>query len=147
MRGFTLIELIFVILLIGILAFIGLEFIPDNTLNDDVKELKNLINLKATNALSYEANMSDSNDKKRVCITFDRDYLNNEENLSKVKFFFKSEINSTIKTICFDKFGRVYKNYVDNENENLLHENVKIMLKLKNDEKYIIIHKQTGYVE
>ena len=147
MKAFTLVELIFVIVIMGILTFIGFSFFPDNRLNDEVKALKNLINLKISNALSYEANMSDENDKKKVCITFDRNYLNNEENSSKIKFFFKSEINSSVKTICFDKFGRVYKDYIDNENKNLLHENVKIMLKFNNSQKNIIIHKITGYVE
>ena len=146
-RGFTLIELIFVIILMGILTYIGISFVPDNTLVDNTKELKNLINLKITNALSYEANMSDENDKKRVCITFDKNYLNNEENSSRVKYFFKADITSNIKTVCFDKFGRVFKDYIDKKDKNLLDENVKISLKYKNKEKEIIIHKQTGYVE
>ena len=147
MKAFTLIELIFVIVLMGILTFIGFSFLPDNTLNDDTKALKNLINLKITNALSYEANMSDENDKKRVCITFDKNYLNNEENSSRIKYFFKADINSTVSTVCFDKFGRPFENNVDGEDQNLLNENVIIMLKYKNKEKNITIHKQTGYVE
>jgi len=147
MKAFTLIELIFVIVLMGILTFIGFSFLPDNTLNDDTKALKNLINLKITNALSYEANMSDENDKKRVCITFDKNYLNNEENSSRIKYFFKADINSTVSTVCFDKFGRPFENNVDGEDQNLLDENVIITLKYKNKEKNITIHKQTGYVE
>ena len=86
MKGFTMIELIFVIVLMGLLTFVGLSFIPDNTLSDNTKALKNLINMKITNALSYEANMSDENDKKRVCITFNTDSLNSEENTSKIKY-------------------------------------------------------------
>jgi len=147
MKAFTLIELIFVIVLMGILTFIGLSFVPDNTLSDNTKALKNLINLKVTNALSYEANMSDENDKKKVCITFDKNYLNNEENSSRVKYFFKADINSTVNTVCFDKFGRPFKDSIDDKDHNLLDGNVKITLKYKNKEKYIIIHKQTGYIE
>ena len=147
MRGFTLIEVIFAILIMGILTFIGFEFLPDNTLNDDTKALKNLINLKVTNALGYEANMSDSNDKKKVCIEFNTTKLNNEENYSKIKYFFKSEINSSVNLVCFDKFGRVFKNEVDANDSNLLDKNVIITLKYKNQEKNITIYKQTGYVE
>ena len=147
MRGFTLIELIFVIVIMGILTFVGLSFIPDNTLSDNTKALKYLINTKITYALGYEADMSDENDKKRVCITFDKDELNSEENASKIRYFFKSDISSNIKTVCFDKFGRPFKDEVDDKDKNLLSENVKIMLKYKNHEKYITIHKITGYTE
>jgi len=147
LKAFTLIELIFAIVIMGILTFIGLEYIPDNTLVDNTQELKNLINEKETFALGYEANMSDENDKNKVCITFNKNYLNNEENTSRIKYFFKADISSNVQTVCFDKFGRPFKNYIDNEDKNLLDENVKITLKYKNKEKFIIIHKQTGYVE
>ena len=147
MKGFTLIELIFVIIIIGILTFVGVSFVPDNTLSDNAKALKNLINLKITNALSYEADMGNDSDKKKVCITFDKDDLNKEENNSKIKYFFKADISSNINTVCFDKFGRPFKDYVDEKDKNLLNENIKIMLKYKNREKEIIIHKLTGYTE
>ena len=147
MRAFTLIEMIFVLIIIGILSIVAVEFIPDNTLIDNTKALKNLINEKKSFALGYEANMSDPDDKEKVCITFDKDALNKEENSSKVKYFFKADISSNYDTICFDRFGRVYKNSIDDENKNLLHENVKITLKYKNKIKIIIIHKITGFVE
>jgi len=147
-RAFTLIEMIFVLIIIGILSFIAIGFIPDNTLTDNTKALKNLINEKKSFALGYEANMSDPDDKKKVCITFDKAILNSEENNSRVKYFFKvDDINSTVNTICFDRFGRMYKNSIDSKNSNLLHENVKITLKYKNKTKNIIIHKITGFVE
>ena len=147
MRAFTLIELIFAIVIMGILTFIGLEYIPNDTLIDNTKEVKNLINLKETYALGYEANMSNSNDKNKVCITFDKSYLNNEANNSRIKYFFKANINSNVKTVCFDKYGRPFKNYVDENDSNLLHKNVKITLEYQNQKRVIIIHQLTGYVE
>ena len=147
MRAFTLIELIFVIVIMGILSFIAVSYIPDNTLSDDTKALENLIKLKETYALGYEANMSDEDDKKKVCITFDKNQINNEENNSKIRYYIKSSISSNIHTVCFDKFGRPFENSVDDEEHNLLHENVTIMLQYKNKNKTIIIHKITGYVE
>ena len=147
MRAFTLIELIFVIVIMGILTFVGVSYMPDNTLYDDAKELKNLINLKQTYALGYEANMSDDNDKKKVCITFDKNSLNNEENSSRIKYYFKSDINSNINTVCFDKFGRPFNNSIDMQDDNLLHNNVIITLNYRNQEKNITIFQITGYVE
>ncbi len=147
MKSFTLIELIFVIIIMGILSFIAISYIPDNTLSDDTKALENLIKLKETYALGYEANMNDENDKKKVCITFDKNYINNEENNSKIRYYIKSSISSNIQTVCFDKFARPFEDSVDETDQNLLHKNVKILLKYKNKEKNIIIHKITGYIE
>ena len=147
MKSFTLIELIFVIIIMGILSFIAIPYIPDNTLSDDTKALENLIKLKETYALGYEANMNNENDKKKVCITFDKNYINNEENNSKIRYYIKSNISSNIQTVCFDKFARPFEDSVDETDQNLLHKNVKILLKYKNKEKNIIIHKITGYIE
>ena len=146
MKAFTLIELIFVVVLIGILTFVGISYMPDNTLNDDAKALVSLIKLKESKALGYEADMS-SEDKKNVCITFDKDSLNQEENSSKVKYFFKSSISSDYSTVCFDKFGRVFENEVDSKNENLIHKNVTITLQYRNQSKTITIYNITGYAE
>ncbi len=146
MKSFTLIELIFVIVIMGILSFIAISYIPDNTLSDDTKALENLIKLKETYALGYEANMNDENDKKRVCITFDKNYINSEENDSKIRYYIKSDISSNIQTVCFDKFARPFKDSVDETDQNLLHKNVTIMLKYKNQEKNITIDQITGYV-
>ena len=147
MKAFTLIELIFVIIIMGVLSFIAVSYIPDNTLTDDTKALKNLIKLKETYALGYEANMSDDNDKKRICITFDKNILNNEENFSKIRYYFKSDISSNVKTVCFDKFGRPFDNSIDIKDKNLLHKNVIITLSYKNKDKNIKIYQITGYVE
>ncbi len=146
MRAFTLIELIFVIVITGLLMFVGLEYIPDDTLNNDKKALKNLIFLKETNALGYEADMSDNNDKKKVCITFTKSYINSEENSSKIRYYLKSDITSNYNTICFDKFGRVFNNEIDYKNDNLLQKNVNIMLSYKGNDINLTIDKTTGYI-
>jgi len=129
------------------LSFIAVSYIPDDTLIDNTKALKNLINLKETYALGYEANMSDDNDKKKICITFDKNTLNNEENSSKIRYYFKADISSNIQTVCFDKFGRPFENSIDTKDSNLLHKNVTITLSYKNKDKNITIYPITGYVE
>jgi len=147
-KSFTLIELIFVLILIGILSSVAITSIPDNTLSDDTKALKNLINKKKSFALNYEANMSNINEKKRVCITLTKSALNSEENSSKIKYFFKIDnITSNYNTICFDKFGRVFHDGIDPQDVNLLHQNVTIILQYKGKSKTIVVHKITGLVE
>jgi len=54
MKAFSLTELIFVIIIMGILSFIGLEFIPNETLNSDVQMLKSEILRKKSDAIGYE---------------------------------------------------------------------------------------------
>jgi len=147
-KSFTLIELIFVLILIGILSTVAITSIPNNTLSDNTKALKNLINEKKSFALTYEANMSDSNDKKKVCITLTKTALNSEENSSKIKYFFKvDDITSNYNTICFDKFSRVFHDGIDPRDVNLLHQNVTITLKYRGKNSTIIVHKITGFVE
>jgi len=147
-KSFTLIELIFVLILIGILSTVAITSIPNNTLSDNTRALKNLINEKKSFALNYEANMSDSNDKKKVCITLTKTALNSEENNSKVKYFFKvDDITSNYNTICFDKFGRVFHDGIDSQDVNLLHQNVTITLQYRGKNSTIIVHKITGFVE
>ena len=118
---------------------------PDNTLHDNVKALKNLINLKETTALGYAANMNDD-DKNKVCITLNKNSLNNEENNSTIRYYFKANISSNYNTICFDKFGRVFNNSIDDEDSNLIHDDINITLTYRNKTKYIIIDPITGYV-
>ena len=146
-KSFTLIELIFVLVLMGILTFVGVSYMPDNTLGDDAKALINLIKLKETYAIGYEADMSDDNDKKRVCIELNTTKLNEEENSSRIKYFFKSQISANYDTICFDKFGRPFDSSVDSKDENLIDDNVTITLQYRDKNKTVIIHKITGYVE
>jgi len=147
MKTFTLLEMIFVLILMGILSIIAVEYIPDNTLSDDTKALKNLINEKKSFALAYEANMSNAEDRNKVCIDLNADILNQEENNSKIRYFFKSKIVSNYNIICFDKFGRVFHNGIDFQDANLLHQDVNITLIYKDKNKTIIIHPITGFVE
>ena len=154
MKAFTLIELIFVIVIMGVLSFIAISYIPDNTLSDDTKALKDFIKYKESYALGYEADMNNLDDKKKVCITFDKNEINNEENTSKIRYFIKSDISSYVGnekvnnlTVCFDKFGRPFENSIDERDQNLLHKNVTIVLQYKNKSKTITIYKITGYVE
>ena len=147
MKAFSLIELIFVIVIIGILTFSALEFIPDNTLISDKEMLKLKIMQKKSNALGYKRIGFDD----YICITFDKDYLNDEDKGSseKVHYTFKSDINVeglSGNRICFDNFGRVYDNEVDVALENLIDNAIIIRLTYKNEEKNITIYPLVGAI-
>jgi len=150
MKAWTLIELIFVILIVGLISIVGVNSIPDNTLLNNSKFLYNKILEKKSNAIAFEADMNNSEENRSVCITFTKEWIQNDENYSKVKFNFSNRINisATNSTICFDYLGRPYAGAVDLDNfSNLLHNEVNISLDYNNKEKNITIYPISGYVE
>jgi prepilin-type N-terminal cleavage/methylation domain-containing protein len=146
MRAFTLIELIFVLVIIGIMAFVGMEFIPNETYISDAQMLKKLILTKKTNALGYKV-YGENND---TCLRLNKDYINSEENLSQVKYKFKSDINvSGLENgdlICFDYKGRPYDGVVEMNLSHLLEKNVTITLKYHTKEINLTLYPISGYV-
>ena len=151
MRGFTLLELILVVVIMGILTFLGFRFLPKDRALADSKVLEELILQKRSNALGFRTNINNNSEMKKVCINLDKSFLNKEENSSRVKYFFRSNITafyenneSIVKKICFDEFGRVYE---DNLTLNKLVKNdIIITLKYKK-EVNLTIYKFSGDVE
>ena len=148
--SFTLIEMIFVIILVGILSIGAINSIPDNTLLNNAKFLYNKILEKKANSLGFMANMNDNDEKRDVCITFDKNWIENDENYSKVKFNLSKRvaIDSSITTVCFDYLGRPYSGDVNLlDFSNILQNSVDINLTYKDSYKTITIYPITGYVE
>ena len=150
MKSFTLIELIFVIVIAGILSIGATKILPDNTLSNNSKFVYNKILEKKANALSFMADMKNADENRTVCITFDEDWLRNDENYSKVKFDLSHRvtISSEIPTICFDYLGRPYKSGINLLNfGNILHKNVDVTIKYQESYKKITIYPISGNVE
>ncbi len=110
--GFSMIELIFIIIVLGILGGMASMSMPDNKQFSDINFITSKIKQKQLQALSYD-NFDYVNkkfDDNKTCITISKDALNlNERNISKSSPY---QITSTItdeKTICFDSLGRVYE--------------------------------------
>ncbi|RUM56619.1 MAG: hypothetical protein DSY40_01970 [Nautilia sp.] len=149
-KGWSLIEIIFVILIVGLISRVAINVIPDNTLLNNTNYLYNKILEKKSNAIGFQADISNSDENRSVCIKFTRDWLVNDENYSKVKFKFsrRVELNSTQEVVCFDYLGRPYKDSIDLDSfNNLLHQEVNITLKYNGKEKNLTIYPISGYVE
>jgi Tfp pilus assembly protein FimT len=146
MKAVSLLEMIFVLVIIGILSIIGVEFIPNERPISDSEVLKKLILMKKTNAIGYRT----YKENNLTCIKLDRDAINEEENLSRVKYRFKSEINVTgLKNgneICFDYMGRAYDGEVENNLSNLIKNFVIITISYKNKEKNLTLYPISAYV-
>jgi prepilin-type N-terminal cleavage/methylation domain-containing protein len=148
MKAFSLIELIFVIVIMGILTFVGMQFIPDETLTVDTQMLKEKILQTKSNALGYKTTGTDD----YVCITFDKDWLNSEDKNSseKVHYTFKSDISILQglngNTLCFDYLGRPFDGEIDTDLTKMVHTNIIISLKYRNKEQNITIYPITGAI-
>jgi prepilin-type N-terminal cleavage/methylation domain-containing protein len=145
MRAFTLLEMVFVLVIIGILSFIGVEYIPNNRPISDSEVLKKLILTKKTNAIGYKT----YKENNYTCIELNMTKINEEENLSKVKYRFKSTL--TIKglngnIICFDDLGRPYDGAVEINLSNMIKNFVIISLSYKNKEKNFTMYPISGYI-
>jgi len=149
-KGWSLIEIIFVILIVGVISRLAINSIPDNTLLNNTNYLYNKILEKKSNAIGFQADIINSDENRSVCVKFTRNWLINDENYSKIKFKFsrRVELNSTEEAVCFDYLGRPYKDSIDLDTfNNLLHQEVNITLKYNGKEKNLTIYPISGYVE
>jgi len=146
MRAFSLVELIFVLVIMGILVFVGMQFIPNETPLSDKEVLKKLILTKKTNALGYRV----YGENNETCIILTKDAINKEENNSRIKYYFKSTIQinglKNGNVLCFDYLGRPYDGEVEKDMSNLVKNFVIITLSYKNKEKNLTCYPITGYV-
>ena len=150
MKSFTLIELIFIIVIVGLLSIGAINAIPDNTLVNNTNFLYNKILKKRANACAFEANMSKSDENESVCIVFTKQWINNDENYSSVKFKLSPRVSlsSFVLTVCFDYMGRPYDGAVDLDSfDNLLHKDVNITVSYNGAKKNIIIYPISGDVQ
>ncbi len=152
MKAFSLIELIFVIVIMGVLTFLGMQYMPDEKLTAYTQMLKAKIMEKKSNALGYKTTESDS----YYCIKFNKDWLANDESDSKIKFDFnKSYITLDVSpslndnTLCFDYMGRDFNGSVGKNLTNLLHKNIIITVirsDKENEKQNITVFPVTGTV-
>jgi len=160
MKAFTLIEVIFIIVIMGILSFSALQYIPDEKLITYTQMLKQKILEKKSNALGYVY----TGDNNSTCITFNKDWLQNDENRSEVKVkynFKKSDFDKTYiiihppsslkdynNTLCFDYLGRPFKGSVNENLSNLLTTKVNIIISYREDKNQTItIYPISGFVK
>ena len=117
--AFTLIEIIFIMVLMGVLAGVGFSFIPNHHLLNDSRYILLQIKNQQKNAIGYdtatfsttpwsepEANSSEYN---RTCVEFDKAWLEARDANSTHPYRFNSQtIIEPHKHICFDNLGRAY---------------------------------------
>ncbi len=143
-NGFTMVELIFVIILVGILAGIGTNFMLDNRLLNDTNFLVMKIKQKQRDAIEYDVNgfaKPWSKENSSTCIDFNTTILETEDSQAQKPHKFSSSINmDTNHTLCFDEYGRPY------QAEHLLLKGLDINLSYNRQIRQLSVMPISGYV-
>lgn len=166
-KAFTMIEIIFTIVLIGIIYISSNSFIKKNTLVDDrnffinkIRETKsnaNNINLFQNNGGLWK-NFIDNDEYNSVCINlnykkdrFDNKIAQIDKDIKDLKYYMSeytninfNGINNLYNKVCFDNFGAPYSG--DFNINNKLQNNIEIILSQGSQQFKITIMKDTGYL-
>ncbi len=151
-KAFSMVELIFIIVLMGILAKVGSGFIPDNKLLTDTNYISMKIKEAQKNAIGYDTfefgqtpywkiPLRYSRDFNRTCIESTKLFLENLDSEKTYKLTAQIENNTTV---CFDNIGRPF--HQNPINEALLHQNVDINVTYNTRKSTISVLPMSGYV-
>ena len=146
--GFSMVELIFVIVLLGILASIGGNLLPDNRLLNDTNYIVMKIKETQKNAIGNDINGFEtpwSKESNSTCIYLSKNRLEKRDLKSQKPHKLSPNLNLSVdgnKTLCFDEFGRPY----DSSMEQLLPNEINITVKYNDNNKTISIQPMSGYV-
>ncbi len=135
-KAFTLVELIFVIVLIAILAKVGMSFVKVDYLQKDVEYL--LLKIKKTKFKAMGSYRENGH-----CVKLDKDSIVDNEKKEANSYKFRSYISSNADEICFDEFGRPYENNLNASS--YIKEVLDIRLSNKSKTCAIKVYPLTGY--
>jgi type II secretory pathway pseudopilin PulG len=145
-KAFTMIELIFIMIVIGILAATMAMNMPDNRLLMDRDFITQKIKQKHIYALSYD-NYDYKNKRfidSTTCIYINKESINKEEKDKSRSKLYKISSQTTISpndlNICFDNLGRPYKL------NNLLNMPIELNITYKNKTKTVNIMPFSGTI-
>lgn len=112
-KAFTITELIFIIVILGILSGAAVMSIPDNRLMTDINFVTSQIKKKQMDAFIYDPYVFDDetwrdNFYDKTCINTANIKADEKSSKSARKYQIKSTLTSS--KICFDSLGRPYLN-------------------------------------
>ena len=106
MKAITLIELIFVLIIIGILTSVGFYSAkPNYLLQDGIMVQKRLLQARYEGIMYNKQNFDNFISSKIGCVALDE--LNRSED--GYRFHSSLEINDSLNPLCFDSFARPHK--------------------------------------
>jgi len=157
-KAFSMVELIFVMVIIGILAATGTYYFKPNILQRDVDFVLGKIKearFRGIGHNKYEFNGSYRSDSIG-CIELSKKALNSnngEDEAQKYKINSNTEINAyhdglQVETLCFDYLGRPHNGSQDENETNLsslLHTSLEINVTYNGDSRIILVLPMSGF--
>lgn len=147
-KAFSMVELIFVIVLLGILVSIGGNLLPDHRLLNATNFVTMKIKETQKNAIGNDIHGFDrrpwSWHSSSTCIDLNVTGFEQKDLDSQKPFEFGDlvEVDGNNVRLCFDEFGRPYRH----RQEQLLLENVEINVTYNNRTNRILVWPMSGYV-
>jgi len=149
--AFTLIEILFVLVIIGILVGVAFYSFKINYIKDDVSFILMKLERTKYQALNYDKSQGGSG--STGCISLKEDDLKKEKTKTKSKpYKFRSSVtnNSDIDVLCFDIYGNLHDGENDNNTttvDSLIHKNIVLTIKYNDtQEANITILNKSGYM-
>jgi len=148
-RAYTLIELIFVIVIIGILTSVGFYYFKPHYLQNDKDFLELQLNTTRYQAINFDKRNSSDLNYSIGCIATDN-FLKADSTIDQ---YYKSHANITIaepyqdiETLCFDIYGRLHDGTDGNKTtqNSLLKQNIVITLSYNDENTTLTIDYNTG---
>ncbi|MDD2383684.1 MAG: type II secretion system protein [Sulfurospirillaceae bacterium] len=144
-RAFSMVELIFVIVIMGILAKVASSYMPDNKLLNDTNFVIQMIKKTQHKAMGYENYVfgktqfwdDNTSDFNRTCIAFNTFFL---QNMDTKNYNFDALLTPESPSLCFDSDGRPYRL------QGLLFQKVDINVTFNNKTNTISVLPYSGYV-
>ena len=144
-----MIEIVFVIVILGILSYVGSLFIPDNRLINDTKYIILQIKQKQKVSVGYDSSSFGRNPwsiyDEKTCITLDKNSLNSFEKTFNEQKNHRIVSDITVDgdaTVCFDILGRPYHP----GEEHILLKDMDINITKDGKTKIIKLYRVSGYV-
>ena len=148
-KAFTLLELVFVIVIIGIMIGVGSSALKPKYLQNDTNFIVAKIIETQFMGIGYEHNsfgcQEINPDYKSGCIRIEKDALSEDAtNTNELNYKLHISIEPLDTTICFDSKGRPHEG--DFTQSTLLKAQKKLTFKYLDKEKNIFIEPLTGFV-
>ncbi|NPA81370.1 MAG: prepilin-type N-terminal cleavage/methylation domain-containing protein [Epsilonproteobacteria bacterium] len=141
-KAFSVLEVVVTIMIVGIIAVIAKEVIPDTVLSKDTSYL--FYKIKETQAKAL------LNEKKENCLTLDSEILNESSKGAKNNLFNKDTkiviLNNTLKDkkLCFDNEGKPFTK--EDSKKKLIKNPLIVRVINKEEQKELVIMPFSGLV-
>lgn len=142
--AFTLIELIFVMIIFGMLATVGIYGFKSNNLRNDVNYVYMKIQEAKYQGINYDK-LGLLHANAIGCIDLTQKALT--QMARKDHYTIKSDIQSFVTTLCFDSFGRAHiDDNLTQDSSMISQKRLLLTLQSRNHSANLVVLPQSGYV-